>query len=177
MSTVATGSSRFRPTADQEFHYQFGRFRLCARSRVLLKDGARVALTAKAMELLLVLLERRGETVTKEELRMAVWGSSAVVEENNLNQCISAIRKALGEARGQYEYVLTVTGIGYRFVAAVTECHPGGPRAPGIAAGRRNRGGRRHCQKVAVYGRACDCRAGRDRDLPIMGAPSFDQFV
>jgi tetratricopeptide (TPR) repeat protein len=47
-----------------------------------------------------------------------VWEHTAV-EENSLNQCISAIRKALGERRGQHEYIVTITGVGYRFVAPV----------------------------------------------------------
>jgi hypothetical protein len=48
----------------------------------------------------------------------AVWGSSTV-EENNLNQCVSAIRKALGQQRGDHNFILTVSGVGYRFVAPV----------------------------------------------------------
>ncbi|HEX4231457.1 MAG TPA: winged helix-turn-helix domain-containing protein [Bryobacteraceae bacterium] len=99
--------------------YSFGPFRLDPQSRVFTKDGVPIPLTAKAMEVLLLLLDRSGETVTKSELRTGVWGS-AVVDDNNLNQCVSAIRKALGERPGEHRYILTVTGVGYRFIAPVT---------------------------------------------------------
>jgi DNA-binding winged helix-turn-helix (wHTH) protein len=99
-----------------EFQYWFGPFCLNPNRGVLLRDGERVPLTAKSLATLVALLERAGETVTKSELLDAVWEHTAV-EENSLNQCISAVRKALGERRGQHEYIVTITGVGYRFVA------------------------------------------------------------
>ncbi|HLK22660.1 MAG TPA: transcriptional regulator [Bryobacteraceae bacterium] len=102
-----------------EFQYQFGPFCLDPIRRVLLRGGERVALTAKSLATLTALVERAGETVGKNELLDVVWEHTAV-EENSLNQCISAVRKALGERRGQHEYIVTVTGVGYRFVAPVT---------------------------------------------------------
>ncbi|HZS52936.1 MAG TPA: winged helix-turn-helix domain-containing protein [Bryobacteraceae bacterium] len=104
---------------DPDSYYSFGPFQLDPHSRVLTNAGERVRITAKALEVLLMLVERGGETVTKTQLRGAVWGSSAV-EDNNLNQCVSAIRKALGERAGEHEYILTLTGVGYRFIAPVT---------------------------------------------------------
>src|SRR5581483_2628685 len=101
---------------DPDSYYSFGPFQLDPHSRVLTNAGERVRITAKALEVLLMLVERGGETVTKTQLRAAVWGSSAV-EDNNLNQCVSAIRKALGERAGEHEYILTLTGVGYRFIA------------------------------------------------------------
>src|SRR6516162_4045255 len=103
----------------QDFQYQFGPFLLERKRRVLLRSGERVPLTSKPLETLLVLVERAGETVSKNELLDHVWGETAV-EENNLNKSISAIRRALGERRGDHQYVATVPGIGYRFVAPVT---------------------------------------------------------
>lgn len=67
-----------------------------------------------------MLVERAGETVLKDELLAEVW-EGAAVEENNLTQCISTLRKVLGEKRGENRYILTDPGKGYRFVAAVTE--------------------------------------------------------
>ena len=101
-----------------EFQYWFGPFCLNPTRGVLLRDGERVPLTAKSLATLVALVERAGETVPKSDLLDAVWEHTAV-EENSLNQCISAIRKALGERRGQHEYVVTITGVGYRFVAPV----------------------------------------------------------
>src|SRR5271170_6960533 len=107
----------FAPT---QTRYQFDSFCLDVTRRVLLRNGNPLALTGKSIDTLLVLIERAGATVTKRELIDAVWGHAAI-EENNLNQCISAVRKALGEQRGKHKYILTVTGVGYRFVAPVRQ--------------------------------------------------------
>ena len=99
--------------------YEFGPFRLDAAVRRLEKSGSAVTLTAKHFDLLLLLVSRRGELVTKEELIAQVW-SDRVVEENNLTVSISALRKALGETHeGRREYIETVPKYGYRFVAQV----------------------------------------------------------
>jgi DNA-binding winged helix-turn-helix (wHTH) protein len=70
--------------------------------------------------LLLLLVQHSGHLVGKEEIMREVWGGS-VVEENNLTVTMSALRKALGQALGQREYIETVPKCGYRFVAEVTE--------------------------------------------------------
>ncbi len=101
------------------YRYHFDSFCVDATKRVLLRDGNRVVITGKSLDTLLALVERAGQTVTKRELIRAVWGS-ALVDENNLNQCISALRKTLGEQPRQHEYIVTVSGVGYRFVAPVS---------------------------------------------------------
>jgi len=88
------------------------------KSRVLLKDDAAVALTPKAFETLLVLVENSGRLLSKEELMQALWPDS-FVEEANLTVNISALRKALGESPNQHRYIVTIPGRGYRFVADV----------------------------------------------------------
>jgi TolB-like protein/DNA-binding winged helix-turn-helix (wHTH) protein/Tfp pilus assembly protein PilF len=98
--------------------YEFGPFRLDPRKRRLMRDGEPVRLTPKALDLLLVLIEERGRTVEKDELLEKVWAGT-VVEENNLNQNITALRKSLGDSRQDSQYIATVPGIGYRFVADV----------------------------------------------------------
>jgi TolB-like protein/DNA-binding winged helix-turn-helix (wHTH) protein/Tfp pilus assembly protein PilF len=98
--------------------YEFGPFRLDPRKRRLLRDGEPVRLTPKALDLLLVLVEERGRTVEKDELLEKVWAGT-VVEENNLNQNITALRKSLGDSRQDSQYIATVPGRGYRFVADV----------------------------------------------------------
>src|SRR5215207_3882287 len=105
----------------QEKHfYQFGPFRLDPVKRRLLRDGEPVPLTPKAFETLLALVEQSGKTVEKDELMRRVW-PGAVVEENNLNQNITALRKTLGDSRHESQYIATVPGLGYRFVAEVRE--------------------------------------------------------
>ena len=100
--------------------YEFGDFRIDAAKRLLLKrDGERVPLTPKAFDTLLYLVEHSGTLLDKDELLRAVWADT-VVEENNLNQHISTLRRVLGEKRDEHHYIVTVPGRGYRFVADVS---------------------------------------------------------
>src|ERR671912_550703 len=102
-----------------ELHvYEFGLFRLNAGERILLHGDRAVHLTEKVFNLLLLLVERSGHLVTKEELMEQVWPDS-VVEENNLTVSMSALRKALGEIQKGGQYIETVSKRGYRFVAEV----------------------------------------------------------
>lgn len=100
--------------------YEFGSFRLEVGERRLLRDGNPVPLTSRIFDLLLLLVQHSGHLVGKEEIMREVWGGS-IVEENNLTVTMSALRKALGQAPGQREYIETVPKCGYRFVATVTE--------------------------------------------------------
>jgi TolB-like protein/DNA-binding winged helix-turn-helix (wHTH) protein/Tfp pilus assembly protein PilF len=97
--------------------YEFGEFRLDAHKRTLQQGQELLALTPKAFDTLLVLIESRGQLVAKDELMKAVW-SDSFVEESNLTQTIFMLRKALGQTRDQ-GYIVTVPGRGYRFVADV----------------------------------------------------------
>lgn len=98
--------------------YQFGPFRLDAARRVLLREGELLPLTPKAFDTLLLLVERPGELVTKDELMGRLWPDT-FVEEGSLTRNISALRKALGENPREHRYIATVPGRGYRFVARV----------------------------------------------------------
>lgn len=110
--------------------YEFGSFQLDPPERLLLCDGHPVPMTPKAFDLLVVLVERGGHLVEKEELLKAVWPGS-FVEEGNLSVTISALRKALNDDRGQHRYIETVSKRGYRFVADVREI--GEPERPQVA--------------------------------------------
>ena len=93
--------------------YEFGEFRIDPDERLLLRDGKPVPLTPKAFETLLALVERSGHVVKKDDLMKRVWPDS-FVEEVNLAQNVSAIRKALN---GQGEqYIETVSKTGYRLI-------------------------------------------------------------
>jgi TolB-like protein/Tfp pilus assembly protein PilF len=99
--------------------YEFGEFRLECRKRLLLRrDGAPVPVTAKAYDTLVYLVERFGSVLAKEELMKALWPDTAV-EENNLNQNISILRRVLGDGGSKRRYIATVPGRGYQFVASV----------------------------------------------------------
>ncbi len=102
-------------------NYEFGEFRLCAVKRLLLKgDGAIVPLTPKVFELLLYLVRNTGRTIEKDELMREIWADT-IVEESNLSQNISILRRILGEKRGEHQFIVTVPGRGYKFVANVRE--------------------------------------------------------
>lgn len=99
--------------------YEFGGFQLDIGRRLLVgADGVPVALTPKALDTLLHLIEKRGTVVTKEDLLKAVWPDT-VVEENNLNQSISTLRRVLGGALKENRYIVTIPSRGYSFVADV----------------------------------------------------------
>lgn len=106
--------------ASERVIYEFGDFRLDAAQRLLLlKSSARVMpLTSRAFDTLLYLVQHAGDLLNKATLMKAVW-PHVVVEENSLNQNISVLRRVLGERPGEYRYIVTVPGRGYRFVAEV----------------------------------------------------------
>ena len=78
--------------------YEFGDFRLDTRKRLLWRDGAQVPLTPRVFETLLYLVEHHDSVLDKERLMEAVWPDS-IVEENNLTQNISTLRRVFGETR------------------------------------------------------------------------------
>src|SRR5215210_7153287 len=100
--------------------YLFGVFRIDVTERLLYGGKGVVPLTPKAFDTLLILVENGGHVLGKQELMEKVWPDS-YVEENNLAQNISILRKVLGEDAGGQKYIETVPKRGYRFVASVTE--------------------------------------------------------
>ena len=96
--------------------YEFGRFRLKVAERVLLREGELVPLTPKVFDILVTLVENGGQVVAKDDLMKRVWPNT-FVEEGNLTQNISLLRKALGETPGGAQFIETVPRRGYRFVA------------------------------------------------------------
>jgi len=100
--------------------YEFGRFLLDGRERVLLRDGQPVALTPKAFDTLLVLVQNGGHVLKKDELMKAVWPDS-FVEEVNLAHNISVLRKTLQEKDEESRFIETVPRRGYRFVAPLKD--------------------------------------------------------
>jgi DNA-binding winged helix-turn-helix (wHTH) protein/TolB-like protein len=100
--------------------YEFGPFQLDPPERLLLCDGQPVPMTPKAFDLLVVLVEKGGHLLEKDELLKTVWPGS-FVEEGNLSVTVSFLRKALNDDRGLHKYIETVSKRGYRFVADVRE--------------------------------------------------------
>jgi DNA-binding winged helix-turn-helix (wHTH) protein len=101
--------------------YSFGPFRLLPAQRLLLNGDLPVRVGSRALEILVTLIERAGEVVSKEELMTRVWPDTCV-EESNLKVQIAALRRALQAAAESGEFIATSNGHGYRFAAPVS-CH------------------------------------------------------
>lgn len=115
--------------------YVCGRYRIDPLRRCIFIGEERVAVTAKAFDVLVELVQRAGRVVTKDELLSAVW-PDAVVEENNLTQQISALRKLFNDPAGENKFIATVPGRGYCFAAVVnTEARAGREHAELLIAG------------------------------------------
>jgi TolB-like protein/DNA-binding winged helix-turn-helix (wHTH) protein/Flp pilus assembly protein TadD len=101
--------------------YEFGAFELDTAERLLRRlDGTPVPLTPRVFKTLLYMVEHHNAVLDKERIMAAVWPDS-IVEENNLAQAISKLRHVFGETPGSQNYIVTVSGRGYRFVAEVNE--------------------------------------------------------
>lgn len=103
---------------NKSYVYAFGVYQLNPQERVLTRNGELVWLTPKAFDTLLALIEHSGHVMTKEELMNRVWPDS-FVEEANLAQNISTLRKALGEGLDGNKFIETLPKRGYRFVTSV----------------------------------------------------------
>src|SRR5262249_41688233 len=111
----------------------FGPFRLFPARQLLLEGDRPVRLGSRALEILIALLERRGELISTKALIARVWPDT-VVEEGNLRVHIAALRSALGDGQAGKRYVANVPGRGYRFVAPVSISQGPGPAVPQAAA-------------------------------------------
>jgi DNA-binding winged helix-turn-helix (wHTH) protein len=110
--------------------YEFGPFRIDPGRRLLLREGQPVALTPKAFDMLLALIENHGRVLEKDELMRLVWADT-IVEESNLSQNVFTLRKALGEGPHEHRYIATAPRRGYQFVAEVREMPaPSAPARP-----------------------------------------------
>lgn len=103
--------------------YEFNGFRLEVGQGRLLFEGQPIQLKPKILDLLLLLIQRRGQLVIKDDLMKEIWPDT-VVEENNITVSMSILRKTLGEDRGNRKFIETVPRRGYRFVADVIELSP-----------------------------------------------------
>jgi Tol biopolymer transport system component/DNA-binding winged helix-turn-helix (wHTH) protein len=98
--------------------FSFDNYTLNSQERTLKRQDDTIALTPKVFETLLVLVENRDHIVSKEELLTSIWPEH-FVEESNLTQNVSVLRKALGESANGKKYIATFSGRGYRFVEPV----------------------------------------------------------
>ena len=105
--------------------YEFDEFCVDVAKRLLTKgDGEQIPLTPKVFDTLLYLVRHSGKLIGKDELMREIW-TDTIVEENNLNQNISILRRVFGEKPGEQRFIVTIAGHGYRFVPevrAISDC-------------------------------------------------------
>jgi DNA-binding winged helix-turn-helix (wHTH) protein len=98
--------------------FRFGPFTLDSDARQLLRDGAEVALSPKAFQLLLMLIENRARAMSKQELQQQLWPTTFVLE-TNIAGLVAEVRRALNDSAESPAYVRTMHRFGYRFVGDV----------------------------------------------------------
>ncbi|MGH9709763.1 MAG: winged helix-turn-helix domain-containing protein, partial [Candidatus Acidiferrales bacterium] len=100
---------------------RFDDFTVNPRARSLYKHGVRLKLHGQPFEILLLLLGRPGEAVTREELQAKLWSGDTFVDfEHGLNTAIKKLRQTLGDSAGEPRFIETVPRVGYRFIAPVS---------------------------------------------------------
>src|ERR1700733_11195591 len=100
--------------------YRFGAFEADASTGELRRQGIRIKLNAQPFQVLLMLLERPGEVLTREEIARALWSDDTFVDyDHGVNSAVNRIRDALGDTAGSPRFVETLARRGYRFVAPV----------------------------------------------------------
>lgn len=105
--------------------YRFGTFEADAGTGELRRRGIMIRLNGQPFQLLLLLLERQGELLTREEISEALWPDGTVVDfEHGVNSAVNRIREALGDSAASPRYVQTLARRGYRFVASVERIDP-----------------------------------------------------
>src|SRR6266403_4165141 len=97
----------------------FGTFHLDLKKEELFKDGARVKLQGKVYQALVTLLQKPGEIVTREELRLQLWPDAVVNYDANVNTTVNKLRQVLGDSADQPVFVDTIPRKGYSFIAKV----------------------------------------------------------
>jgi DNA-binding winged helix-turn-helix (wHTH) protein len=152
----------------------FGPFRLLPAQQLLLEGEAPVRLGSRALDILIALVERAGELVTKNELMTRVWPDT-VVEESNLKVHVAGLRRALGDGQPGRRYLANVPGRGYRFVAPVNLAELKEHLVPKSAAPERVRAHNLPLSKSRALGRAETIGVLRDllprqRFITIVGA-------
>ena len=123
------------PAVDDET-FVFGSFRLIPAQRMLLNDGQPLRLGSRALDILIALVERAGETIPRDQLIARTWPDT-VVDDGALRVHVAALRKALGDGREGRRYVINNPARGYTFVAPVTRehAHADNKRVDAAAAG------------------------------------------
>ena len=117
--------------------YRFGEFEVDVAAYELRREGHRLPLARQPMDLLLLLLERRQELVSREDIAKRLWGPDVFTDlDAGIRTAILKIRQVLGDSRESPRFVETVPGKGYRFIAPVEVVPQSPPQASPGSCGR-----------------------------------------
>ncbi len=115
--------------------FRFGLFEADAESGELRKSGVRIRLQAQPFRVLICLLERPGEVVTRDEIQQRLWGADTIVDfDHSLGTAINKLRESLGDSAENPRFIETLARRGYRFLAPVTVAGPQREEGSGWAA-------------------------------------------
>src|SRR3974390_1036299 len=114
---------------DNKPFISFGPFQLFPIERRLQKDGKNVGIGSRALDILIALVERPGELISKNELTTRAW-PNVFVEECNLKVQVAALRRALDDKSDRERDIVNIPGRGYRFIASIKTSEEMKPRAP-----------------------------------------------
>ncbi len=115
--------------------YRFGAFEADTESGELRKSGLRLRLQEQPFQVLIILLERPGEVVTREDLRQKLWPSDTFVDfDHSLNTVVNKLREVLGDSASNPRFIQTITKRGYRFLGPV---EPGPDQRPAVSSVER----------------------------------------
>jgi DNA-binding winged helix-turn-helix (wHTH) protein/TolB-like protein len=169
-------------TAGEMGHmYRFGVYRFDTGQLELRRNGESVRLQRQPAQVLAVLIDHAGQLVTREQLRLAIWGSDTFVDfDRGLNFCIGQIRAALGDDAGVPRYVRTVPKKGYEFICPVEAEVPLFPNDPTPLGNASSTFARRAVvvatglMAVVAAALAAYSRAPNRPDRPIIAVARFD---
>jgi len=116
------GTSKPSQTPSANSIIRFGNFEVDTRAGELRRGGLKVKLGGQPLDVLVTLLEKSGQVVTREELHEKLWSQDTFVDfEHGLNKAINKVREALGDDADNPRFVETLPRRGYRFLAPVTK--------------------------------------------------------
>ena len=119
-AALAARSGELETAVPQSRYLCFGRFHVDVKREEIFRDGTRVRVPAKVFQVLMALLEKPGDVVTREELRARLWPKGTFVNfDANVNTTVNKLRLLLGGLTGEPEYVETIPRQGYCFVGTI----------------------------------------------------------